>query len=160
MARSQVTGASFLPPFPKTLEGERILREPATANGPTVPPRQYFGLTAMYPFERVASRVRSKSGQRMWPGTRFDLKWSLKDVRLALWQQKTTTALKATFCQPVTSPCKHSGKGRDSTPRVLCFEIAWLGKQARLSFFRSSRLMQPKIPAMLERDQAESVPHQ
>src|SRR5438874_7062150 len=28
--------------FPQTLEGERILREPATANGPTVPPRQYF----------------------------------------------------------------------------------------------------------------------
>src|SRR2546425_13031890 len=27
---------------PRTLEGERVLREPATANGPTVPPRQYF----------------------------------------------------------------------------------------------------------------------
>jgi len=42
MARSQVTGASLLPSFPQTLEGESILREPATANGPMVPPRQYF----------------------------------------------------------------------------------------------------------------------
>ena len=38
MTRSQVTGVSLLPSFPQTLEGERILREPATANGPTVPP--------------------------------------------------------------------------------------------------------------------------
>ncbi len=60
MARSQVTGASILPSFPQTLDGERILRETATANGPTVLPRQYFGLTAMPFFELVASVVRSK----------------------------------------------------------------------------------------------------
>ena len=60
MARSQVTGASILPSFPQTLDGERILRETATANGPTVLPRQYFGLTAMTLFELVASVVRSK----------------------------------------------------------------------------------------------------
>jgi len=42
MARSLVTGASLLLSFPQTLEGERIVREPATANGPTVLPRQYF----------------------------------------------------------------------------------------------------------------------
>jgi hypothetical protein len=50
MARSQVTGASLVPSFPQTLEGERVLGETAAANGPTVPPRQYFGLTAMYLF--------------------------------------------------------------------------------------------------------------
>jgi hypothetical protein len=32
----------FFRRFLQMLEGERILREPATANGPTVPPRQYF----------------------------------------------------------------------------------------------------------------------
>ncbi|PYU65429.1 MAG: hypothetical protein DMG49_24260 [Acidobacteria bacterium] len=37
-----MTGALVFPSFPQTLEGERILREPATANGPTVLPRQYF----------------------------------------------------------------------------------------------------------------------
>ena len=61
MARSQVTGASLLPSSPQTLEAERILRETATANGPTVLPRQYFGLTAMPLFELVASVVSSKA---------------------------------------------------------------------------------------------------
>jgi|SRR5207302_1584125 len=43
MARSLVTGASLLS-FPLRASGrnDRILREPATANGPTVLPRQYF----------------------------------------------------------------------------------------------------------------------
>ena len=50
MVRSQVTGVSILPSFPQTLEGERILRETATENGPTVLPRQYFGVTAMFIF--------------------------------------------------------------------------------------------------------------
>src|SRR5258708_27177925 len=46
-----------------------------------------------------------------------------------------TNAFTAAGCRTVTSPCKHSGTGRDSTLQVLCFEIAWLGKQARSSLF-------------------------
>src|SRR5882762_2703214 len=113
---------------------------------------------------------------------------------------KNDDGTQATFCQPVTSPCKHSRTGRDSTPQVLRFRTAWSGKRARLSLFSTSgswnliyrrcwiatqgylrvfcfrnilvakasktfflslvQLIQPKIPAMLERDQAESGPHQ
>jgi len=102
------------------------------------------------------------------------------------------------LAKPVTSACKHSGKGRDSTPQVLRFRTAWSGKRARLSLFSTSgswnliyrrcwittqgylrvfcfrnilvakasktfflslvQPIQPKIPAMLERDQAESGP--
>ena|ERR1700682_1379713 len=108
MARSQVTGPSLLPSFPQTLDGERILGETATANGPTVPPRQYFGLTAMYLFELVASVVRSKAANGCGPeqgSLKMEFK-GLKDVRLALWQQKTTTALKAPALRRMQEP-KH-----------------------------------------------------
>ena len=70
-----------------------------------------------------------------------------------------TSAFVAAGCQPVT-PCKHSGTGRDSTPRVLCFEIAWLAKQARSSFLRHESLMEHKIVATWECGRLRSVGNQ
>src|SRR3989442_1683698 len=123
----------------------------------------------------------------------------LRELRLAESEQTLPSAGnrkpasdRTHWLQPV--PC--------SSRRRSCPGEAWLGKQARLNFFRTSgwwkreyrhcwsatqrraicgvfcfrnilvakasktfflslvRLIQPKIPAMLERDQAESVPHQ
>src|SRR5229473_6110067 len=67
MTRLLATGASLLPSFPADARRRRILREPATANGPTVPPRQYFGLTTVSLLELVASVVRSKAANGRGP---------------------------------------------------------------------------------------------
>src|SRR5713101_1378451 len=56
------------------------------------------------------------------------------------WQSRRS----ATLCQPVTSPCNIRAKDAILAPQMLCFEIAWLGKQARLNFFRTSGWWKPE----------------
>jgi hypothetical protein len=98
MARSQVTGASLLPSFPQTLQGESILGETATANGPTVPPRQYFGLTAIYPLELVTSVVRSKAANGCGP-EQGSLKMESKGCSAASLAAKDDDGTQGNFLQ-------------------------------------------------------------